>query len=173
MAMHDSQPRSLALVLAIGLAGLAIFPIFGADEKFYMQFLAKIMVMAIFAMSLDLLIGYGGLVSLGHAMYFGLAGYTLICSPAITARVGSACARSAVRAAALWWVFVARTSGIYFIMVTLGSSRWRITCCAPSYLCGATQLHYMKAVLSLFAGSGHLDSLRRFYYVIIAALVGV
>ena len=46
-------------------------------EKYYVQLFTKIMIMAIFAMSLDLLVGYTGLVSLGHAAFFGLAGYVL------------------------------------------------------------------------------------------------
>jgi branched-chain amino acid transport system permease protein len=45
------------------------------DSTFYTQFLSKVLIMAIFAMSLDLLVGYTGLVSFGHAAYFGLAGY--------------------------------------------------------------------------------------------------
>jgi branched-chain amino acid transport system permease protein len=181
MAMHDSQPRSLALVLAIGLAGLAIFPIFGADEKFYMQFLAKIMVMAIFAMSLDLLIGYGGLVSLGHAMYFGLAGYTLmLLTPdyqgaslwiSLAAALG-VCALAAL----VVGVLVLRTSGIYFIMVTLAFAQMAYYVVHDSSHLGGSdgKYIYVKPVLSLFGWrTVSLDSLAVFYYVILVALVGV
>ena len=58
--------RSWGLVaLMLGVAALALVPF--VAEKFYVQFFAKIIIMAIFAMSLDLLIGYAGLVSFGHA----------------------------------------------------------------------------------------------------------
>ena len=68
-------PRSVQLTLACGLVALASFPFVGSD--FYAQMVARMMIMAIFAMSLDLLQGVTGLVSLGHAAYFGVAGYTL------------------------------------------------------------------------------------------------
>jgi branched-chain amino acid transport system permease protein len=179
--MHDSQPRSLAIVMTIGLAGLAIFPIFGADEKFYMQFLAKIMALAIFAMSLDLLIGYGGLVSLGHAMYFGLAGYTLMLfSPeneAASLWISLAGALGACAVAALVVGFlVLRTSGIYFIMVTLAFAQMAYFVVHDSKHLGGSdgKYIYVKPVMSLFGWQPiSLDKLAVFYYVILAALVGV
>jgi len=110
----------LALVLA--LAVLAIFPVFGG--KFYIQLVTKIMLMALFAMSLDLQVGYTGLISLGHAAFFGLAGYVLaLLSPQSDAAslwttlplALLACAAFAL----ITGLLVLRTNGIYFIMVTL------------------------------------------------------
>ena len=181
MAMHDSQPRSLSLVLVIGLAGLAMFPIFGADEKFYMQFLAKIMVMAIFAMSLDLLIGYGGLVSLGHAMYFGLAGYTLmLLTPEVQGAslwISLAAALGVCALAALVvGLLVLRTSGMYFIMVTLAFAQMAYYVVHDSeYLGGSDGKYiYVKPVPSFFGWQPvSLDKLAVFYYVILVVLVGV
>lgn len=115
-------PRSLQLVLALGLVALLACPFVASD--FYSQMVARMMVLAIFAMSLDLLQGVTGLVSLGHAAFFGLAGYTL------------AFLMPQAEAASLWWTlpaamaasalaalvigfFVVRTRGIYFIMVTM------------------------------------------------------
>jgi branched-chain amino acid transport system permease protein len=115
-------PRGVQIALALGLAALLAFPFVGTD--FYTQMVTRMMIMAIFAMSLDLLQGLTGLVSLGHAAYFGLAGYAL----AFLMPQGVA--------ASLWWtlpaallvsglaalvigVFVVRTHGIYFIMVTM------------------------------------------------------
>ena len=71
----DTLPRSLHLVLALGLFCLLAFPWVGTD--FYVQMVSRMMILAIFAMSLDLLQGVTGLVSLGHAAYFGVAGYAL------------------------------------------------------------------------------------------------
>ena len=69
---HITLPRS---VLFAALLVLALFPLIGST--FYIQLGAKIMIMAIFALSLDLLVGHTGLVSFGHAAYFGVAAYAL------------------------------------------------------------------------------------------------
>ena len=61
--------------LAVALALLASFPLTGAT--FYTELVTKVMILAIFAMSLDLLVGYTGLVSFGHAAFFGVGAYTL------------------------------------------------------------------------------------------------
>src|SRR5262245_64966876 len=101
---------------------LAAFPLVGAT--FYVQLGAKIMIMAIFALSLDLLVGHTGLVSLGHAAYFGLAAYVLaLISPKYEAAsvwftLPVAMAAAAVTALIIGCL-VLRTAGIYFIMVTL------------------------------------------------------
>ncbi len=72
----ERLPRSVRLLLVLGLVALLAFPFVGSTD-FYTQMVARMMIMAIFAMSLDLLQGVTGLVSLGHAAYFGLAGYAL------------------------------------------------------------------------------------------------
>ncbi|MBV5291279.1 MAG: branched-chain amino acid ABC transporter permease [Curvibacter lanceolatus] len=121
-ARLETLPRGLQAALALGLLALLSFPFVGSD--FYVQMVARMMILAIFAMSLDLLQGVTGLVSLGHAAYFGLAGYAL------------AFITPAAEPASLWWTlpvavtasalaalvigfFVVRTHGIYFIMVTM------------------------------------------------------
>ena len=76
----ETLPRSIRVVLALGLVGLIAFPFVGSE--FYQQMVARMMILAIFAMSLDLLQGVTGLVSLGHAAYFGLGGYALALQPA-------------------------------------------------------------------------------------------
>ncbi len=119
-----SKLTPLLLLAAVLL--LAAFPFVG--EKFYIQLIAKVMIMAIFAMSLDLLVGYTGLVSLGHAAFFGLAGYVLAkAAPQYAAAnlwttLPLALAACAVFAL-LTGFLVLRTSGIYFIMVTLAFSQ--------------------------------------------------
>jgi ABC-type branched-subunit amino acid transport system permease subunit len=73
--MAQANPRALTIFFLVALVGLVLFPLTGS--VFYQQLLTKVMILSIFAMSLDLLIGYTGLVSLGHAAFFGLAGYSL------------------------------------------------------------------------------------------------
>ncbi|NBY08174.1 MAG: branched-chain amino acid ABC transporter permease [Betaproteobacteria bacterium] len=119
-------PKSLQFIITLGFLALALFPL--TDQAFYSQMIARMMILAIFAMSLDLLQGVTGLVSLGHAAYFGFAGYVLAF---ITPDSGPI---------SLWWsmpvavfasallalvigFFVVRTHGIYFIMVTMAFSQ--------------------------------------------------
>jgi branched-chain amino acid transport system permease protein len=113
--------RSLLLPLA-ALVLLAVLPLFGG--KFYVELVAKIMIMAIFAMSLDLLVGFTGLVSLGHAAFFGVASYTVaLLSPRYEAASLWTTLPLAMGASALLALVVGalalRTRGVYFIMVTL------------------------------------------------------
>ena len=122
----ETLPSSVKGLLSVGLLGLIVFPFVGQD--FYTQMVTRMMILAIFAMSLDLLQGITGLVSLGHAAYFGLAGYVLaFLSPPDAgaswlttlplAILGSALA------ALMIGFLVVRTQGIYFIMVTMAFSQ--------------------------------------------------
>ena len=115
-------PSSVKLTLGLGLIALVLFPWVGSD--FYIQTVARMMILAILAMSLDLLQGVTGLVSLGHAAYFGLAGYALAflspeASPAILWWSLPVAVAASGLAALVIGFFVVRTQGIYFIMVTM------------------------------------------------------
>ena len=86
--------------------------------------LTEILIFAVFAMSLDLLVGYAGLVSLGHAAFFGIAAYTA----GLLGASGSAAAlllslpagiAAAAAAALIVGVFALRAAGVYFLMLTL------------------------------------------------------
>jgi branched-chain amino acid transport system permease protein len=117
----SARPIAVAAVAA-ALAALVLLPLFG--EKFTVQIFTKIIIMAILAMSLDLLIGYTGLVSFGHAAFYGAAGYALaLLTPQYRAAdFWTSFPLSVAASAALALVigfFVVRTRGIYFIMVTL------------------------------------------------------
>ncbi len=118
----ETLPRSVQLLMALGLIALIAFPFAGQD--FYTQMVTRMMILAIFAMSLDLLQGITGLVSLGHAAFFGLAGYVLaFMSPAdaqanILTTLPLAMLGSGLAALVIGF-FVVRTQGIYFIMVTM------------------------------------------------------
>jgi len=115
-------PASVRVCVAMCFVALVLFPWFGTD--FYVQTVARMMILAIFAMSLDLLQGVTGLVSLGHAAYFGLAGYALaFVSPeagpvSLWWSLPLSVAASGLAALVIGF-FVVRTQGIYFIMVTM------------------------------------------------------
>jgi branched-chain amino acid transport system permease protein len=118
----SAPPLLLRALLLGGFAALALYPL--VADVFYLQLLAKIMISAIFAMSLDLLVGFTGLVSLGHAAFFGLGAYALmLLSPEYAAASLWLSLPIAIAAAAMAALvigaLVLRTSGVYFIMVTL------------------------------------------------------
>ena len=103
----------LAMVAVIAVAPMAIYPVF----------LMKVMCFALFACAFNLLIGFGGLLSFGHAMFFGMGGYVAAYSakewgatPELAVLLATACT------ALLAWVtgmLAIRRQGIYFAMITL------------------------------------------------------
>lgn len=114
-------PRAHLSILLLGFLGFAIIPF--VAEDFYIDLFARIMIFAIAAISLDLILGYGGMISFGHAAYLGLGGYAVAILAhyeiydgfiqLLVAIVGSALVALVIGAICL------RTSGIYFIMITL------------------------------------------------------
>lgn len=112
------------VVLVVGL--LALVPYLGGN--FYTVQFTRILVYAIFAMSLDLLVGYAGLVSMGHAAFFGVAAYTtaMLATKAgvysLLVLVPASIATAALSALVIG-VLSVRTTNIYFIMVTLAFSQ--------------------------------------------------
>jgi branched-chain amino acid transport system permease protein len=81
--MRPSPASAVALPLVV--IALALLPF--VVGTFYLQLLTKIMILAISAMSLDLLVGFAGLVSLGHAAFSGLGLMCLShCRPNTTRR---------------------------------------------------------------------------------------
>ena len=113
----------LLLVAAVTL--LALVPVAARllDAPFYLTLVGRIMIFAIAALSLDLILGYGGMVSFGHAAYLGVGVYTVGILSAHGVASGfvqwpAAIVASALIAAAIGAVSL-RTSGVYFIMITL------------------------------------------------------
>lgn len=115
--------NSSLAVYAVVLAGLVAAPWLGA----YPIFLMKCLCFALFACAFNLLVGFTGLLSFGHAMFFGVAAYI----GAHTAKVWGLTPELAILAATLGaallglltgWLAV-RRQGIYFAMVTLALSQ--------------------------------------------------
>ena len=114
-----------AIVLAAGAVLLALVPPVAGllNQPFYVDLFRRMMIFAIAALSLDLILGYGGMVSFGHAAYLGIGAYAV----GILAFYGVdngflqwsvAVAASAVAALVIGAISI-RTSGVYFIMITL------------------------------------------------------
>ncbi len=148
-------PRLPALLLLAAIVvGIALVPVFG--ETYALKVATRMIILAIFAMSLDLLLGYTGLVSFGHAAFFGLAAYALqIYSPEYEAAnlllalpvVLGVTAATAFLIGAL----VVRTSGVYFIMVTLAFAQMLFYFFHDSAIAGGSDGAYIwvKPVLEI------------------------
>jgi branched-chain amino acid transport system permease protein len=167
----NSRLTQLLPWLVLGL--LALFPL--VESTFYMQLLTKVLIMAIFAMSLDLLVGYTGLVSFGHAAYFGLAGYAL------------ALMTPKYEAVSLWWslpaaigvcalfaliigMLVLRTRGIYFIMVTLAFAQMLFFVFHDTKLGGGSDGAYIYVKPDMKLGDFDLANLEKpeqFYWLVL------
>jgi len=114
--------RASWVVVAIALA---VFPLVAGD--FYVNLGSQIFVAAIFAASLNLLVGYGGLTSLGHASWIGLASYT---SAWLFLKMGVGHMLSApialvgttLVAGVFGWIAL-RATGLGFLMITLALSQ--------------------------------------------------
>ena len=163
----------------VALAVIACVPLSG--ESFYIEIVGKILVMAIFAMSLDLLVGFTGLVSFGHAAYFGIAAYAVaILSPEYEAAslwyVLPASVGLSALAAFVIGLFVLRTKGIYFIMVTLAFAQMAYYIFHDTALGRSSDGIYLnvKPDASLFGWTPFsLDEPLHLYYFILAAMVAV
>jgi branched-chain amino acid transport system permease protein len=116
-------PR-LAVNVAVVLL-LVLVPVYAAatGDAFAMTLFARIMILALAALSLNLIMGYGGMVSFGHAAYLGIGGYAvgILAKEGITS--GFVQWPVAIAASALYALVVGalslRTRGVYFIMITL------------------------------------------------------
>jgi branched-chain amino acid transport system permease protein len=167
-------PRGLQVTLGLALVALVVFPFVATD--FYAQMVARMMILAIFAMSLDLLQGVTGLVSLGHAAFFGLAGYALAFLTPVDAPVSLwwslpvAVAASALAALVIGF-FVVRTHGIYFIMVTMAFAQMVFFLFFDNKVLGGSDGLYIN-----FKPNAHLFDLenkRVFYFFTLAMLLAV
>ena len=112
------------VAVAALIVGAAVFPAFAG--KYPVKLLQEILIWGIFAMSLDLLMGYAGMVSLGHSAFFGVGGYVaalaLLKSPGVASGLLLPAAAAALAALVIGY-FSIRVSGVYFIMLTLAFSQ--------------------------------------------------
>jgi branched-chain amino acid transport system permease protein len=113
----------IALAIFAGL--LLVLPLLAGD--FYVNLASQILTAAIFALSLNLLVGYGGMTSLGHASFLGVAAYA---SALLTSRYGLGHGPAAIVAiagttvmAALFGLIALRATGLGFLMITLALSQ--------------------------------------------------
>jgi branched-chain amino acid transport system permease protein len=138
-------------VLSLTLLGLLMLPL--AGELFYTRLFTRIMIYAMVASSLDLILGYGGMVSFGHAAFFGVGAYAMailshhgVVSGFIAWPLSMAVA--AVVALVIGSISL-RTSGVYFIMITLAF---------------AQMLYYLVVSLKAYGGDDGLRVVRNAFH---------
>lgn len=175
---RDSDALARAAPLAVAVILLAVFPWIGG--KFYVDLAAKIMILAIFALSLELLVGQTGLVSFGHAAFFGIAAYAAaLLTPKSEAASLWLVAPAAIGAAALYALAVGalslRTRGVYFIMITLAFAQMAYFVFHDTPFGGGSDgiYLYFRPDASLFGWRPFdLDAGHTFYYAVLFCLVG-
>ncbi|HTO12885.1 MAG TPA: branched-chain amino acid ABC transporter permease [Candidatus Binatia bacterium] len=170
------MPTARTLTLAAGFLVLALVPAGAAllNQPFYLDLVRRIMIFAIAAVSLDLILGFGGMVSFGHAAYLGLGAYAV----AIPAFYGIhsgfvqwplALGLSGLAALLIGAVSL-RTSGVYFIMITLAFAQMLYYLGISINAWGADD-GMRLARRSQFGGRLDLGNPYVFYYVVLGLLV--
>ena len=158
----------MALILPLALQA--------AGVDFYLSVVSRMVVFAIAATSLNLLIGYGGMISLGHAAFFGLGAYST--GILLSEGVQSASLHLLVIVvvagvmALLIGAISLRTRGVYFIMITLAFAQMLFYLANSVKGYGGDEGLTVK-VRSLLPGGMSLHDPTTFYYVALALLAGV
>jgi len=169
------DPRTA--VIAALLIFLALLPVYVAlgGNHFLLILFTRIIVLALAATSLNLILGYGGMVSFGHAVYLGIGGYVVGILAKEGINAGLVQWPLALIVSALFALVIGalslRTRGVYFIMITLAFSQ---------------MVYYVAVSLDRYGADDGLTIYRRsqfgplnlsnkivFYYVCLALLLAV
>ncbi len=166
---HQPSPFWTGLTLAV----LLIFPVVAhlLGQEFYISFGSRLLIFALVASSLNLILGFGGMVSLGHAAYFGAGAYTVAIMMYYDILSAWASWPSAIAVGAVLALIIGsiclRTRGVYFIMITLAF---------------AQMVYYIFVSLRTYGGDDGLSMMQRsgfsidltsdtnFYYVVLFLL---
>ena len=165
------------VVVALVIAGLVLLPVYSAlsGKVFVLTMFTRIIIFALAAASLNLIMGYGGMMSFGHAAYLGIGGYAV----GILAfeGVGSGFIQwpVALISSALFALVIGalslRTRGVYFIMITLAFAQMAYYIASSLSRYGADDgLTIYKR--SNFGSLVDLSNRTQFYYVCLACLLG-
>ena len=164
------------LIATLVLAAAIALPF--AVPAYYVQFASKGLLMGLLAVSLNLVVGFGGMVSLCHAAFFGLAGYALAF---MTPESGGASIWLSLPAAVLASSLAAlvigalslRTKGIYFIMVTLAFGEMLFYLLHDTKIGGGSDglYIYFKPEFGFGGAALDLERVSTFYFAVLACLV--
>lgn len=160
-------------LIFVALAAVPLVASVGA-QTYVLDLVSRIMIFAIAAVALDVLIGYGGLVSFGHAAFVGLGAYAVGILSAhgfgdALIALPVALAASALFALATGAVCL-RTHGVYFIMITLAFSQMMFFTAASLAPYGGDDGLTVRA-RSMIAGFALMRDALSFYYIVFACLL--
>jgi branched-chain amino acid transport system permease protein len=170
----DLQNRSKAAFVIAVFAALALLPFLAGG--YALDLVTKIMVYAIFALSLELLVGGTGLVCFGQAGFFGIGAYAAVLlspqaeSPSLWWLLPACIAAAALYALAVGALSL-RTKGVYFIMVTLAFAQMAYYVVHDTPLGGGTAGIYLYVKPALWPGRD-LDAPLVMYGFTLACLIG-
>ena len=163
---------------ALMLAGLVLLPLYSqlSGNVFFLTLFTRIVILALAAASLNLIMGFGGMMSFGHAAYLGIGGYAV--GMLAQEGVGSgwiqfpvALAASATYALVIGALSL-RTRGVYFIMITLAFAQMAYYVASGLARYGGDDgLTVYKR--SDFSGLVNLGNRTQFYYLCLACLFAV
>jgi branched-chain amino acid transport system permease protein len=164
--------------LAPGIVLLLLIALPFFSSSYLQDLVLRIVIFAIFALSLELLVGTTGLVSLGHAAFFGLAAYvTGLASPDAEAGSILKLLPLAMLAAGAYALFVGalslRTKGVYFIMVTLAFAQMAYYVFHDTHIGGGSDGMYLTLRPALVIGETtliDLDKGSHLYFFALGAL---
>ena len=168
--------RALALAALAALL-VALPPVAAAlGQPYYIDLVRRVMIFAIAAASLNLILGFGGLVSFGHAAYLGVGGYSVGILAFYGVNNGWLQWAVAIVASALVALVIGaisvRTRGIYFIMITLAFTQMLYYLGISAEEFGGDDGMRLK-VKSQFSGLVDLDHPVAFYYLVLVLLFAV
>src|ERR1700726_1123442 len=174
--MKDSlNPRNVLVALVI--AGLLLLPLYTSlsGNVFALTLFTRIVIYALAASSLNLIMGYGGMMSFGHAAYLGIGGYAVGILSAEGIGSGFVQWPMALAASALFALVIGalslRTRGVYFIMITLAFAQMAYYVASGLARYGGDDgLTIYKR--SDFGGLLNLSGRVQFYYLCLACLFG-
>lgn len=180
-ALSSPAPRRFSLAgnaLPIAIfaifAGLPLFAVFQA-EAYVLSLATRVMIFSIAALALDLLIGYGALVSFGHAAFIGLGAYAIgiLSSHGITEVLIALPVALAVSVLFAWLTGIVclRTRGVYFIMITLAFGQMVYFTASSLAPYGGDDGLTIR-VRSTLAGFPIFANDRALYYISLACLLG-
>ena len=160
-------------LIFVALAAVPLVASVGA-QTYVLDLVSRIMIFAIAAVALDVLIGYGGLISFGHAAFVGLGAYAVGILSAhgfgdALIALPIALAASALFALATGAVCL-RTHGVYFIMITLAFSQMMFFTAASLAPYGGDDGLTVRA-RNMIAGFSLMRDALSFYYVVFACLL--
>jgi branched-chain amino acid transport system permease protein len=165
------------VAIAVLLLALVLLPVYVelGGSRFLLTLFTRILILAMAAVSLNLILGYGGMMSFGHAAYLGIGGYAVGMLAHEGVFSGFVQWPVALFASALFALVIGalslRTRGVYFIMITLAF---------------AQMAYYIVAGLARYGGDDGLTIYKRsqfispinlsnkvqFYYICLAVLIG-